>query len=251
MLLTLAVLPGLVLFYVVWKLDTVEKEPMGLLLKLFFCGGLTIISAMVLGLAGEGILAELIENQSSLIYLFIDNFVLTAMVEEGGKLFVLKKGTWKSKEFNYTFDGVVYAVAVSLGFAVFENILYVFESGFLTAIIRAVFSVPGHAVDAVFMGYFYGLARKAEGMGDRKERKLHMLEAFLVPVCLHGFYDFCLSTESLAFILLFLIYEIVITVAAVRKMIALSKTDAVIPGMEYTIRHDEAVWEGIKEGKKW
>ncbi len=232
----LSIIPSIILFAIVWKYDTVEKEPPALLWKLFFCGALTTISAVIIGLLGEGILNVFISDQSSLLYLFIDNFILTALVEEGGKYFVLKKITWKNREFNYTFDGVVYAVAVSLGFATLENILYVFENGVGTAITRAVFSVPGHVIDAVFMGYFYGLARYAEGVGEEKEVRMYLKEALLIPVVMHGFYDFCLSTDSMAFMLLFFVYEIVITVITVKQFKKLSKTDTLIPGMEYTVK---------------
>ena len=234
-MLLLSIIPSIVLFSFVWKYDTVEKEPAPLLWKLFFCGALTIISAVVLGLFGEGILSSAVPDTGSMLYLFIDNFILTALVEEGGKYFVLKKVTWKNKEFNYTFDGVVYAVVVSLGFATFENILYVFQNGIGTAITRAIFSVPGHVIDAIFMGYFYGLARYAEGVGEEREVKAHLREALLIPVLLHGFYDFCLSTENGLFILLFFVYEIVITIFTIRQFKKLSKNDTLIPGMEYTV----------------
>ncbi len=235
----LSIIPSIILFAIVWKYDTVEKEPPALLWKLFFCGALTIISAVIIGLLGEGILNTIISDQGSLLYLFIDNFILTALVEEGGKFFALKKITWKNKEFNYTFDGVVYAVAVSLGFATFENILYVFQNGIGNAFARAIFSVPGHVIDAIFMGYFYGLARYAEGVGEEKEVRLYLKEAILIPVLMHGFYDFCLSTDRMAFVVLFLVYEIAITVITVKQFKKLSKTDTLIPGMEYTIKPAE------------
>ena len=130
---------------------------------------------------------------------------------------------------------MVYSVVVSLGFATFENILYVFQNGIGTAITRAIFSVPGHVIDAIFMGYFYGLARRAHGAGEEGAAKRYLFEALLIPVIMHGFYDFCLSTEDGMFILLFLVYEVVITVVAVKKLKSLSKNDAIIPGMEETV----------------
>ena len=60
-----------------------------------------------------------------------------------------------------------------------------------------------------------------------RDKNLKM--AFLVPVLIHGFYDFCLSTEHWAFILIFFVFEIAITVVTARKFIKLSKVEAVIP----------------------
>ncbi len=70
-------------------------------------------------------------------------FVVVALSEEGFKYLLLKKRTWYSSEFNCQFDGVVYAVFVALGFALWENISYVLMYGLGTAAIRAVTAVPG------------------------------------------------------------------------------------------------------------
>jgi RsiW-degrading membrane proteinase PrsW (M82 family) len=64
---------------------------------------------------------------------FIATAVIVALVEEGTKLFFLKRFTWRSPDFNYRYDGVVYAVFVSLGFAAIENLLYVFQYGLSVA----------------------------------------------------------------------------------------------------------------------
>ena len=227
MLLQLALLPSLVLFIVLWRKDKQDKEPIGLLLKVFFLGALTIISAVALGSLGTNALTMVLDSQS-MLFIFIDNFILTALIEEGGKYIVLKKATRKHPAFNYTFDAVVYAVVASLGFATFENILYVFENGVGTAITRAIISVPGHAMDAVFMGFYYGIAKQASVAGDEAGCKKNLVKALIVPTILHGFYDFCLSTPYDIFILIFLIFEIIFTIVTIRKFRKLSREDAPI-----------------------
>ncbi|MBO4352139.1 MAG: PrsW family intramembrane metalloprotease, partial [Eggerthellaceae bacterium] len=99
-------------------------------------------------------------------------------------------------EFNYVFDGIVYAVAVALGFAALENVLYVFDGGIEVAISRAIFAVPGHAADGVVMGCFYGLARKYEMEGYKGKAFSHRVMALLFPILEHGIYDFSLSTGN-------------------------------------------------------
>lgn len=223
----LALLPAALLFIFVYRKDKIEAEPIGFLIRLFLLGGLTIISAMVLGGLGEAVL-ESILAQGTIVYMLIDNFILTALVEEGGKYFVLKKKIWHSKEFNYTFDAVVYAVTVSLGFAAFENVLYCLDSDIGTAVMRAVFAVPGHAIDGVFMGYYYGLAKYSEFSGNMQEVRSDLRKALFIPVLLHGFYDFCLESQYDIFILIFLIFELVITIYTIRKLNGLSKTDMLV-----------------------
>ena len=225
MTLFLAILPSALLAVYIYRKDTIEKEPLSMLWGLFWAGALTVISAIVIGGLGEAFFEDIVEPDS-MEWLLIDNFLLTALVEEGGKYFVLKKRTWKSPEFNYIFDAVVYAVVASLGFATVENILYVIDSDIETAIMRAIFSVPGHAIDGVFMGYFYGLAKRCDIAGKRGACRRNLRRALWVPVLIHGFYDLCLSAGDETFIIIFFVFEIIVTVWAFRTVRKLSKEDA-------------------------
>ena len=224
----LAIIPSIILFIIVWRSDKIEKEPVGLLLKLFFFGALTIISAIVVGMASQYIITDFID-EGSLLFIVIDNYLLTALVEEGGKYFVLKKTTWKHPAFNYVFDAVVYAVCASLGFATFENIMYLINEDIGTAIGRGLLSVPGHVIDAIYMGCYYGMAKLAFAEGDTKKMKSSLIKALWIPVLLHGTYDFCLSSGYDIFLAVFLIFEIVITIFSIKKLRKLSKEDRPIP----------------------
>ncbi len=225
MLIFLAVLPGIVLFAMIQRQDKIEKEPPGLLLKLFLGGALTTASAMLFGWLGGELLLDGLDSES-IEYLLIDNFLITALVEEGGKYYVLKKTTWRHPAFNYTFDAVVYAVTAALGFAVLENVLYVMSGGIGTALLRAVVAVPGHAFDGVYMGYYYGLAKSAWTNGERREMRSCLRKALWVPVLLHGFYDFCLETGSDLFFAIFIAFDLALTVLAIRRIKKLSHSDA-------------------------
>ena len=232
-MLLLSILPSIILLVVVWKGDRYEKEPHGLLIKLFLLGSLTTISAFIIEFLFENVILSFM-NQQGILFALIDNFLVVAVAEEAGKYFVLKKVTWKHPAFNFTFDAVVYAVAVSLGFATLENILYLIDGSVFLALSRALFSVPGHFIDALYMGYYYGLARFSDAYNDDRLTKINLRLAFWVPVLIHGFYDFCLSTEYGIFILIFLIFEAVLTFFAVRKFLKLSRIVAPIPGSSYS-----------------
>jgi RsiW-degrading membrane proteinase PrsW (M82 family) len=88
--------------------------------------------------------------------------------------------------FNESFDGVVYAVMVSMGFAVTENIFYVFEGGMETAIARAFTAVPAHSTFGILMGYFMGKAKFS------KNKTALNFVGLLLAVIFHGAYDFFL-----------------------------------------------------------
>lgn len=227
-----ALLPALIVMFYIYKKDKIEKEPKGLVFSLMVLGALMIIPA---GLIEVG-LCEVLKDafaEDSTEYIFIENFFIIALAEEGCKMLVLRLRTWRNGNFNYTFDAVVYAVAVSLGFAALENVLYVVSKySFGLALMRGILSVPGHAIDAVFMGYYYGLAKRGECMGDLRAKKFNMFMALLVPVATHGFYDFCLTMGNDYFIGVFLAFEVFITGYAIRKVRKLSREDSpLIPSL--------------------
>ena len=185
-----AILPAFFLLRYVYRHDTIEKEPPALLALMLGGGVLATFVALILETVGENILGVFFRYPTRLYYIILA-FVVVGCVEEGAKLFFLKKFSWRNPNFNYLFDAVVYAVFVSLGFAAFENIKYVFTYGLSVALTRAVTAVPGHLSFSVFMGIFYGRAKLCSVYGNEAGEKKNLTLSFLVPVALHGFYDAC------------------------------------------------------------
>ncbi|MBQ8107558.1 MAG: PrsW family intramembrane metalloprotease, partial [Ruminococcus sp.] len=224
-LLAAAILPAVILLLYIRSKDRIEKEPWGLLIKLFALGALTTISAIILELLGTSVIDSFL-SKGTVEYNLINNFLIIALAEESGKFFALKLRTWNEPEFNFTYDAVVYAVAVSLGFATLENILYVLGEGTMgIAIMRGLLSVPGHAIDSVFMGYYYGLAQRCRYMNNASGARRNLFKALLAPVLIHGFYDFTLSMKSDIFMGIFFLFEIIITIVSIVKVNKLSRED--------------------------
>lgn len=119
-------------------------------------------------------------------------FVVAGCVEEGFKLLFLYWLIWRNRYFDEYFDGIVYAVFVSLGFALVENVMYVFSGGLNTGIMRALLSVPAHFLFAVVMGYFFALAK------FYRNRTWNMLLAFIAPMLLHGIFDALLMVAEVS-----------------------------------------------------
>ncbi len=231
-LIAAAVIPAVILLVRVERLDRLEKESTGLLLSLVVFG---IVSTSVAALGeriGIAVLNRLFAQESVLCDVLL-YFGVVAFSEEGAKYVLLKRRTWRSPEFNCQFDGVVYGVFVALGFALWENIGYVAMYGLSTALIRAVTAVPGHACFGVFMGVWYGMAKRREGAGDEAGSKRMRVRALLIPALLHGFYDFVASRESEAGSLIFIVFVILMFVTAYRLVRHVSDNDSYIQSYRF------------------
>lgn len=227
-LMAAALLPAILLMNYIRRQDRIEEEPVDFLMTIAGCGAATVVSAMLLEAIGEWIL-KLFLPETSTLYQALFYFLVVAGAEELGKFVVLKLRTWHSPEFNYTFDAVVYATAASLGFAAVENVLYVFlNGGFGTAFLRALTAVPGHCIFGVFMGYHYGLAKKHAAWGKHKSAGCELCWSLLVPVLLHGFYDFSISMGGTLWTLIFFAFYLVILIAAFLMVRKLSNEDQML-----------------------
>ena len=189
-----AVVPAVVLMIKAYRLDRLEKESPSMLWSLIKAGVLSSLIALV----EERVLSALLNISvpaDSVLYGVILYFGIVAFAEESSKYIMLKRNSWRSPEFDCQYDGIVYAVFVSLGFALWENISYVMTYGFYTAIVRALTAIPGHACFGVFMGVFYGLAKKYERAGDASLSSAFRVLSVVVPALLHGAYDYIASAE--------------------------------------------------------
>ena len=219
-----AVLPAIFLMRYVYRQDQIEPEPVGLLASLVWKGVLAALAAIVLEFIGQTVLQGLVSEDNP-NYVYYTAFLVVAAVEEGTKFFFLYRRTWRDPNFNYRFDAIVYAVFVSLGFAAFENVKYVFSYGLSVALPRAILAVPGHMGFAVFMGIFYGRAKRCADWGNRFGCKVNLVLSYLFPVVLHGVYDSCCMTGTNQSTLVFVIFVLVMYLLVFRLIRHESRTD--------------------------
>ncbi len=194
-LLDLAFLPGVALLVYVYNKDRVEKEPLGLLLLLLL-GGLLSCGVAFLGETAFQNILDFIMEYGTIGYVFVEMFFGVALIEEGAKYFFLNLYTWKNKNFNCTFDGMIYAVFASLGFAIGENVLYVLSYGFEIAVARAFTAVPGHMVFSIIMGVFYSRAKMLKEHYPGSNYRLCSAMGLISATIVHGLYDFLISIDS-------------------------------------------------------
>lgn len=186
-----AIIPAVFLLRYIYKMDRVDRESPQLLISLLFLGVAAALVSMLLETIGEDVLNALIPDRNSMTYTAALAFLVVAVIEEGTKFLFCALRTWNNPEFDCRFDGIVYMAFTSLGFAAFENILYIFNYGLSVAGPRAVLSVPGHLGFSVAAGALYGRAKQCRDLGRSGLKTLCLILAYAIAVLLHGFYDFC------------------------------------------------------------
>lgn len=202
----------IILFYIYFR-DRYEREPLGLLLKSLVAGMVIVLPVIPV----ENVLSAVMPSIGRVSSAAYHGFVVAGFTEEVFKFTAVYLLVWRNPEFNEKFDGIVYAVFVSLGFAAVENVLYVVQGGVQTALIRAFTAVPAHALFGVTMGYYLGIAHMYKEI-----RRENLIRAIFFPVLLHGLYDFILLVESGWLLLFFVPYIIYLYYSGMKKMKILS-----------------------------
>jgi RsiW-degrading membrane proteinase PrsW (M82 family) len=174
--------PGVALLSYFYLRDRYDPEPLGMVLKSFILGGLLVLPVMVVEYAfkDEGLLQNPMANA----------FLVSGLIEEFAKWFIVIYTAYHHAEFNERYDGIVYTVAVSLGFASIENIFYLFSYGIHFALLRAILPVSSHGLFGVSMGYYIGQAKFAQN----KRRWLAF--ALFSSAALHGLYDWLVQLNA-------------------------------------------------------
>ncbi len=192
-----AILPAAIILYYVYKRDKFPEPPRVVLVTLFLGFGITFPLMLLIPFA-EGILENLdwdIESNN-----FYMSFIRASFLEETMKFLILVYYCLHLDEFDEPMDALVYGVAASLGFAVFENWEYVMGAagesiGYAkdVAFARAFSAVPMHALAGVFMGFFL-----MDAVFEKANRKLNLFLALFFPVCFHGLYDLILFSNNIS-----------------------------------------------------
>ncbi len=211
MLFQLAASPAAMLALFIFFKDKYEKEPYFMLVTCGLFGFISCGYVLALDLAIEHIPIK----QGSLFSVF----VLSAGTEELIKLIFVFFLNFKNKQLNEPFDAVIYSSYVCLGFAWAENIIYVFSpelGGLETAFMRAVFSVPGHFLFSVLMGY------NLASFTYYKKGIKYLAFTFLVPYAAHAVYNLILIWENEFYIIFFIPYILFLWIFCLKKIHILS-----------------------------
>ena len=201
-LLVLAIAPVATIILWIYLKDKYDKEPVITLSKFFILG--ILVSALAIYV--EELLIKL-NTFSKIGYMIYISFIVAGLTEEGLKALILIPNLLREKNFNEKLDGIIYSVFLSLGFATVENIIYIlFEdptSVFQVSIIRAIISIPAHMMFAIIMGYYIS---KYKFNSSKSKPKTYLIMSIIVPILLHGIFDFILMIPYRWSIIVFIAY---------------------------------------------
>lgn len=220
----LAILPVFLIGLYCYKKDTV-KEPKAIIRKLLLGGILSGVFVIIFSLIIFTFFPSLTNHEElNLIGIFFYSFIFVALTEEAFKLLIIYKFSYNDKEFNQAYDIMLYSIFVGLGFALFENIIYVLgnANGILTAITRAFTAVPAHACLQTFMGYYLYLAKVTP-----TKKKYYFRLSLIIPMLMHGLYDFLILSGNINLIILdfiFLLSILIISVIKIKKLVNFDKS---------------------------
>lgn len=189
-LIIIAVVPAMIFLLAIYLTDRVDKEPAKLLFLTYVLGALVVIPTIVV----EEILVRF--NIFPGIYGALFNaYIVAGLTEEYFKRAVVLKLPFRTNYFNEKLDGIIYGVFAALGFATVENIMYVafrYTNNPFIGLYRGIFSVPAHGIFGITMGYYLSLSK----FNIDKEHKLKNKKMSLImPVILHGTFDFILMAN--------------------------------------------------------
>jgi protease PrsW len=209
----LALLPSLFWFKVFLKEDYRESEPKKLLAIFFILGivaglaslGVEIfISYVFFGdivLGKEEYNLDEIWLRGNFLKILLVSIFAPPIVEEFFKCGAVKRAGMKSKHFNQIIDGMIYAIAVALGFAFMENFIYfmkffqegadVLAGGF---ILRFLASTLLHTLATGTFGYYIAKAKFSAPQSSEKgflsSKQKYLITGFILAVVIHLVFNF-------------------------------------------------------------
>ena len=248
--LLIAIVPIFFICLYIYHEDRYEKESISLLILLFVSGVLgSFISFFAknaehlllnnvfseyISYSRDGIMT-IADNVSWLYNLILAVFAysLTDIVIVTMALFSI---TYKNKNFNSLFDGIVYAVYIVMGFAFVEVVLFGYGKGWDLLAMKCLITLPMRMFTAAIMGYYYS-KMKIYHLASKEERKIHtaklsfkygkwLLFTIGAPWVIWGVFEF--STLMNGAVWRYLYYFVLIAMGfyTIRKITKTSNEDA-------------------------
>jgi RsiW-degrading membrane proteinase PrsW (M82 family)/RNA polymerase subunit RPABC4/transcription elongation factor Spt4 len=193
----LGLAPGLLWLWLIYRNNKNRPEPKGLVIRTYLLGlAVTIpVSFVEAAFLLPYIFTHLNQFTSSNVYDLMNNlstgqiaylsFIVAGFTEELFKFLVVRTTIYKSPYYDEPLDGLVYSSAAALGFASLENVEYLLQFGWQTALVRAPLTTMAHVVFSAMWGYPLALKKL-----KKKNSTLLLWLGLAGAMAGHGMFDF-------------------------------------------------------------
>jgi len=192
----LGLAPGLFWLWLIYRGNKYHPEPKRLVIRTFLLGMAVVIPVALIetALILPYVFTHLEElrnfsiagiNNLSLGESAYISFVVAGFTEELFKFLVVRTTIYRSPYFDEPIDGLVYSSAAALGFASLENIEYLLQFGWQTALVRAPITTLAHVMFSAIWGYPLALKKL-----KRKNSTALLWLGLLGAMAGHGLFDF-------------------------------------------------------------
>ena len=183
------IIPSLFWLWFWLKEDKENPEPTGLLTFCFLIGMLLVFIVIPI--------QKLIQNMTSVNEIQIIGW---ACIEEIMKLLVVILIVYKTSRINKPIDWPIFLITTALGFAAFENILFIIKPlslnqatvGLMTGQLRFLGSTLLHTVSSGIIGIGLGLSFY---LGKFK-KTLYLLIGLIIAIALHSSFNFFIMNNN-------------------------------------------------------
>ena len=198
----LGLAPGLFWLWLIYRGNKYRPEPKRLVIRTFLLGMAAVIPVMFVETAlilpyvfthlqqlRNFSIADI--NNLSLGQTAYLSFIVAGFTEELFKFLVVRTTIYKSPYFDEPSDGLVYSSASALGFASLENIEYLLQFGWQTALVRAPITTLAHVTFSALWGYPLALKKL-----KRKNSTALLWLGLIGAMAGHGLFDFLAFQQS-------------------------------------------------------
>ncbi len=208
-LIIFALLPSFIWLLFFLKKDA-NPESNEMILKVFLYGMLAVIPAAIIQLGFIEIIGKL--PFSPFLILILSLFIAVSLVEELSKYLVVHFKVLKNSELDEPPDVMLYMIIAALGFAAFENILYILQQETLFDMLllnffRFLAPVFGHALWSGTLGYFLALS-----FYEPKQRFKLLTFGFILVSILHTVFNYVMMQADATKDLRWLIWIIIMLI---------------------------------------
>jgi RsiW-degrading membrane proteinase PrsW (M82 family) len=217
----IGILPA-ILWLLFYLRQDVHPESNKKIIEIFLWGIIIVIPAMCL----ETFLGDLFPEKNVILQtptlFFVYYIVGVGLVEEFFKYLVVKLRVIDSSHFDEPIDAMLYLIIAGLGFATFENLLVVFNTGavgevIMLSSIRLLTAIFLHTLAAAITGYFLALS-------IYHRRKIFIISGLFFTAVSHGLYDISIvKLESAQDLFSFLLPIVIIFLMAMIVYILFKK----------------------------